>query len=58
MQKFRCRKCGYIYNPQMGDPKNKVEPKTFFEDLPEQWKCPSCGAEQKQFQRDEPPCIT
>jgi rubredoxin len=36
--------CGYIYNPDKGDRKGKIPKGTRFEDLPDDWKCPICGA--------------
>ena len=41
--------CGYIYNPDKGDRKGKIPKNTMFEDLPEGWKCPICGASVKAF---------
>jgi len=41
--------CGYIYNPDKGDKKGKIPKGTKFEDLPEDWKCPICGATRKCF---------
>ena len=49
MQKYICDVCGYIYDPELGDPDNDVEPGTDFEDLPEEWVCPECGASQEEF---------
>ncbi len=43
--------CGYIYNPEKGDKKGKIPPGTAFEDLPETWKCPVCGATHKSFKK-------
>ena len=43
--------CGYIYNPDKGDKKGKIPKGTFFENLPEHWKCPVCGATRKSFKR-------
>ena len=45
--------CGYIYNPAKGDRKGKIPPGTRFEDLPDDWKCPSCGAGKKMFKKIE-----
>jgi len=42
--------CGYTYHPEMGDPENGIAPGTAFEDLPDTWVCPSCGAEKKLFE--------
>ncbi len=41
--------CGYIYNPDKGDRKGKIPKGTLFEDLPEDWRCPVCGASKKAF---------
>jgi len=41
--------CGYIYNPDRGDKKRNIQKGTFFEDLPEDWTCPSCGLSRKMF---------
>ncbi len=41
--------CGYIYNPDRGDRKGKIPKGTPFADLPEDWKCPLCGANKKMF---------
>lgn len=41
--------CGYIYDPDRGDRKGKIPKGTRFEDLPEDWKCPVCGAGKKMF---------
>ena len=48
--KYRCKICGYIYDPEKGDPDNGVEPGTKFEDLPEGWVCPACGAPKDSFE--------
>ena len=53
MTKYRCLICGYIYNPENGDPDNNVEPKTAFEDLPDDWLCPECGAGKDEFKSVE-----
>jgi len=41
--------CGYIYDPDRGDRKGKVQKGVKFEDLPDDWKCPICGAGKKCF---------
>ncbi len=41
--------CGYIYNPDKGDKKGNIPKGTRFEDLPEDWKCPLCGAGKNHF---------
>jgi len=49
MKKYVCDICGYTYDPQKGDPKNGISPGTAFEDLPEDWSCPICGASKESF---------
>jgi rubredoxin len=51
MDKYRCVVCGYIYDPAEGDPDNGVNPGTPFEDLPDDWVCPVCGATKDQFEK-------
>ncbi|GAB6060501.1 rubredoxin [Desulfonatronum parangueonense] len=41
--------CGYVYDPDRGDKRKKIPPGTAFKDLPEDWKCPVCGAGTKAF---------
>ncbi|HPB34457.1 MAG TPA: rubredoxin, partial [Caldisericia bacterium] len=49
MKKFECSVCGYIYDPNNGDPESGISPGTPFEDLPEDWTCPVCGADKSMF---------
>ncbi len=48
MEKYECP-CGYIYDPEEGDPDHGIEPGTPFADLPEDWVCPKCQAEKEHF---------
>ena len=50
MQKYECIACGYIYDPEQGDPDNGVKPGTAFADVPEDWVCPLCGVGKDQFE--------
>lgn len=50
MQKWRCTVCGYIYNPEEGDPTQGIEPGTPFDELPDDWVCPECGAGKDAFE--------
>jgi rubredoxin len=50
MQKWVCVPCGYIYDPEVGDPDSGVEPGTAFEDLPDDWICPVCGVDKSFFE--------
>ncbi|MFC2091562.1 rubredoxin [Elusimicrobiota bacterium] len=51
MEKFKCTVCGYIYDPEIGDPSSDVEPGTKFEDIPDDWICPVCGASKDAFEK-------
>lgn len=51
MDKYECSICGYVYDPAAGDPDNGVAPGTKFEDLPEDWVCPTCGAPKSEFNK-------
>ncbi len=50
MKKYLCLVCGYIYDPEEGDPDNGVAPGTDFEDTPEDWVCPVCGVGKDEFE--------
>ncbi|MDY6826821.1 MAG: rubredoxin [Bacillota bacterium] len=50
MKSYVCELCDYTYNPEKGDPEREVAPGTAFEDLPDDWTCPVCGAEKTEFQ--------
>jgi flavin reductase (DIM6/NTAB) family NADH-FMN oxidoreductase RutF/rubredoxin len=52
MTKYVCRVCGYVYDPSKGDPDSGIEPGTKFEDLPDDWVCPVCGAGKDQFDEE------
>jgi len=49
MDKWECQVCGYIYDPEAGDPDQGINPGTSFEDLPDSWVCPVCGAQKSMF---------
>jgi rubredoxin len=53
LQKYRCIPCGYVYEPEVGDPDNGVAPGTAFEDLPDDWTCPICFADKDDFEPEE-----
>ncbi len=46
----KCIICGYIYNPEEGDPVGGVVPGTEFDDIDNEWKCPLCGAGKEEFE--------
>lgn len=49
-EKYKCTVCGYIYDPVSGDPVGRIPPGTSFEQLPEDWRCPGCGADKTGFE--------
>jgi rubredoxin-NAD+ reductase len=51
MDKYECIVCGYVYDPVEGDPDNGIESGTRWEDLPEGWICPDCGAGKDMFEK-------
>jgi flavin reductase (DIM6/NTAB) family NADH-FMN oxidoreductase RutF/rubredoxin len=48
---WTCAACGYTYDPEFGDPANGIAPGTRFEDIPDDWVCPFCGAPKDAFLR-------
>ncbi|MGB9959541.1 MAG: rubredoxin [Candidatus Bathyarchaeales archaeon] len=49
MDKWECEVCGYIYDPENGDPDQGISPGTPFEALPDNWVCPICKAPKEMF---------
>ncbi len=49
MGKYVCDVCGYIYDPEIGDPDGGIAPGTAFEDIPDDWVCPICGVTKDDF---------
>jgi rubredoxin len=49
MDKYVCVFCGYVYDPEQGDPDGGIAPGTAFEDIPDDWVCPVCGATKNNF---------
>ncbi len=50
MKKYKCEVCGYIYDESKGDPDGDIPAGTKWEDLPEDWECPECGASRDEFE--------
>ena len=50
MDKYVCTICGYVYDPSEGE--EGIPPGTPFEDLPDDWVCPLCGAGKDQFEKE------
>jgi rubredoxin len=49
VKKQECSVCGYVYDPEEGDPDNGIAPGTPFESLPDDWECPTCAAPKEEF---------
>ena len=45
--------CGYVYESDEGDYQSGIEPGTPFDELPENWVCPKCGAEKEHFEKTD-----
>jgi rubredoxin len=52
MATWVCTVCGYVYDPEKGDPDNGVDPGTAWEDVPDDWICPLCGAGKDSFEQE------
>lgn len=52
MEKYICTVCGYVYDPELGDPENGIEAGTPFEELPDDWVCPECGVGKDEFEKE------
>ena len=52
VEKYRCTICGYIYDPEKGDPDSGIESGTPFEELPDDWVCPICGVGKDKFEKE------
>jgi len=50
MDKYICKVCATVYDPEVGDLEDGVQPGTPFEKLPEDWSCPSCGSTKDKFE--------
>ena len=50
MKKYRCIPCGYIDDPEIGDPDGGIAPGTAFEDIPDDWQCPICFVSKDEFE--------
>ncbi|HEC89979.1 MAG TPA: rubredoxin [Thermoplasmatales archaeon] len=52
MDRYVCKVCGYVYDPEKGDADNGIEPGTSFDALPDEWVCPVCGAGKEEFEKE------
>ena len=53
MDKYECLMCGWIYDPEKGDPAGGIKPGTPFEKIPDNWMCPLCGVTKEDFVKVE-----
>ena len=53
MDKYECLMCGWIYDPEKGDPDGGIRPGTHFEKIPDNWMCPLCGVTKEDFVKVE-----
>ncbi len=51
--KYKCTVCGYVYDPELGDPDGGIKPGTPFEEIPDDWVCPVCGAAKSDFEKEK-----
>ena len=49
MKTYICVICGFMFSEELGRPKEGIPPGTKWQDVPESWTCPDCGAEKKDF---------
>ena len=47
--KYECTTCGYVYDPEVGDPDNGIAPGTKWDELPDDFTCPLCSVGKDQF---------
>ena len=53
MDRYVCSICGYVYDPEQGDPDSGVAAGTKWEDVPDDWECPVCGAGKADFEKEQ-----
>ncbi len=53
IKRWRCEVCGFVYDPDEGDQRGNIEPGVAFENLPDDWICPGCGASKELFVPDQ-----
>ena len=51
-KKWACIVCGYVYDEELGDPDHGIAPGTAWEDVPDDWECPECGAAKSDFEME------
>ncbi|WP_281783830.1 rubredoxin [Sinimarinibacterium flocculans] len=51
MARYECVICGHIYDEELGDPETGIAPGTRWEDIPDDWMCPDCGAGKDSYEK-------
>ncbi|MEO1561666.1 MAG: rubredoxin [Cyanobacteria bacterium J06632_19] len=54
LDRYECRACGYVYEPEKGDDSRNIPANTAFAELPITWRCPVCTAKKKAFENVGP----
>lgn len=49
LKNYQCKLCEYNYDEKIGDEEEHFHPGMRFEDIPDDWTCPVCGAEKTSF---------
>ncbi|CAA0110621.1 Rubredoxin [Zhongshania aliphaticivorans] len=49
MRRYQCRFCSHVYDENLGDPDSGIAPGTRWDDIPDGWMCPECGAEKSDY---------
>lgn len=49
-KKYMCLVCGWIYDEAKGEPDEGLAPGTRWEEVPDDWRCPDCGAMKTDFE--------
>lgn len=53
MDKYVCTLCGYVYDEAEGCPEADIDPETLWDDVPDDFVCPVCGASKEDFELEE-----
>lgn len=49
-RRYKCLNCSHIYDESLGEPEDAIPPGTRWEDVPDDWICPECGSEKRDFE--------
>ncbi len=48
-RKYECEVCGEIYDEAKGAPSSNIPAGTYWQDVPDDWRCPDCGVGKEYF---------